>query len=115
MKKEFFIQELESLIRTLDFIQEEQAFIKGKLTNYIDTLVVSSLIAWSEDMQQQILNREAALQLIKKDILLLKSSGMIEPLLLKKDKQQVVYLEQEFILWKHAIDQRLDAVNAFEH
>ena len=95
MKKELFIQELESLIRTLDFIQEEQAFIKRKLTDYIDALVELSLIVWAEDMQQQILNREAALQLIKKDILLLKASGIVEPLLLKKDKQQVNYLENE--------------------
>lgn len=115
MKKELFIQELESLIRTLDFIQEEQAFIKQKFTDYIDTLVGSTLISWAEDMEQQILNREAALQLIKKDILLLKSSKMVEPLLLKKDKQQVIYLENEFIQWKHTIDQKLDAVNSLGH
>ena len=115
MKKELFTQELESLLRTLDFIQEEQAFIKRKLTDYIDTLVATSLIVWAEDMQQQILNREAALQLIKKDILLLKASGIVEPLLLKKDKQQVNYLENEFIHWKHTIDQKLDAINSIEH
>lgn len=115
MKKELFIQELESLIRTLDFIQEEQAFIKRKLTNYIDALVAPVLIEWAEDMDQQILNREAALQLIKKDILILKASGIIEPLLLKKDKQQVNYLENEFIQWKHAIDQKIDSVNSIEH
>lgn len=112
MKKELFIQELESLIRTLDFIQEEQAFLKRKLTDYIDSLVEVNLIEWAEDMQQQILNREAALQMIKKDILLLKASGIIEALLLKKDKQQVNYLENEFIHWKHAFDQKLDAVNS---
>lgn len=115
MKKELFIQELESLLRTLDFIQEEQAFIKRKLTNYIDALVELVLIDWAEDMEQQILNREAALQLIKKDILLLKASGIVEPLLLKKDKQQVNYLENEFIHWKHTIDQKLDAINSIEH
>lgn len=115
MKKELFTQELESLLRTLDFIQEEQAFIKRKLTNYIDALVELVLIDWAEDMEQQILNREAALQLIKKDILLLKASGIVEPLLLKKDKQQVNYLENEFIHWKHTIDQKLDAINSIEH
>ena len=115
MKKELFIQELESLIRTLDFIQEEQAFIKRKLTNYIDTLEEAILIQWAEEMQQQILNREAALQLIRKDLLLLKASGITEPLLLKKDKQQVIYLENEFVQWKHAIDQKLDAVDSVEH
>jgi hypothetical protein len=115
MKKELFIQELESLIRTLDFIQEEQAFIKRKLTNHIDKLVASALIAWAEDMQQQILNREAALQLIKKDILMLKASGIAEPLLLKKDKQQVNYLENEFIHWKHEISLKLDSEISLPH
>lgn len=110
MKKELFIQELESLIRTLDFIQEEQAFIKRKLTNYLDVLVEAILIEWAEEMQQLILNRETALQLLKKDILLLKASGIVEPLLLKKDKQQVNYLESEFITWKQNIDNKIDAV-----
>lgn len=111
MKKELFIQELESLIRTLDFIKEEQAFIKKKLTSYIDYIEASNLIVWAEDMQQQILNREAALQLIKKDISSLKSSKIVEPQLLKRGKQQVGYLEQEFILWKHTIDKQLDTVD----
>ena len=115
MKKELFIQELESMIRTLDFIQEEQAFIKRKLTDYVDMLVEAKMIVWAEDMQQQILNREAALQMIKQDILLLKASGVVESLLLKKDKQQVNYLENEFIHWKHAVDQKLDAFNSIEH
>ena len=110
MKKELYIQELESLVRTLDFIQEEQAFIKIKLTNYIDSIDQESLIVWAEDMQQQILNREVALQLIKKDIISLKSSKIINTELLKRDKQQIGYLEQEFLLWKHAIDKQIENV-----
>jgi hypothetical protein len=110
MKKELYLQELESLIRTLDFIQEEQAFIKKKLTNYIDAIDQASLIVWAEDMQQQILNRELALQLIKKDILSIKSSKIIDTELLKRDKQQVGYLEQEFLLWKHAFDKQIETV-----
>ncbi len=110
MNKELYLQELESLIRTLDFIQEEQAFIKKKLTNYIDSIDQAILIVWAEDMQQQILNRELALQLIKKDILSIKSSKMIDTELLKRGKQQVGYLEQEFILWKHAFDKQIETV-----
>ena len=110
MKKEPFIQEVESLIRTLDFIKEEQAFIKKKLTNYIDSIDQAILIAWAEDMQQQIINRELALQLIKNDILSLKSSKIINTELLKWGKQQVGYLEQEFLLWKQAIDKQIETV-----
>lgn len=111
MKKEFFIQELESLNRTLDFIQEEQAYIKKKLTIYIDAMVESKIILWAEEVQQQILNREVALQLIKKDFLVYKASKTLDEQKLKKDKQQLGYLEAEFIQWKHAIDLQLDAFN----
>jgi hypothetical protein len=112
MKKELFKQELESLLRTLDFIREEQAFIKKKLTNFTDNIDDTFHIQWTEEMQQQILNRESALQLINKDISLLKTSKLIDLVLLKKDKLQVNYLENEFIQWKHTIDQKLDAMNA---
>ena len=70
MKKEFIIQELESLIRSLGFIQEEQAFIKRKLSGLLENLVLNDFIIWAEDLQLQILNREAALRLLKNDILL---------------------------------------------
>lgn len=112
MKKEFLIQELESLIRTLDFIREEQAFIKKKLTNYIDKIDDTFHIQWAEEMQQQILNRESALQLINQDISALKASKVIDLVLLKKDKLQINYLENEFIQWKHTIDQKIDAMNS---
>jgi hypothetical protein len=112
MKKELFKQELESLLRTLDFIREEQAFIKKKLTNFTDNIDDTFHIQWTEEMQQQILNRESALQLINMDISALKVSKTIDQALLKKDKLQVNYLENEFIQWKHTIDQKLDAMNA---
>ena len=112
MKKEFFKQELESLKRTLDFIQEEQAFIKRKLTIYIDAMIESKIILWAEEIQQQILNRESALQLINQDISALKASKAIDLVLLKKDKLQINYLENEFIQWKHTIDQKIDAMNS---
>jgi hypothetical protein len=112
MKKELFKQEFESLLRTLEFIREEQAFIKKKLTNYIDKIDDTFHIQWAEEMQQQILNRESALQLINKDISALKASKIIDPILLKKDKLQVNYLENEFIQWKHTIDQKLDIMNS---
>jgi hypothetical protein len=114
MKKELFKQELESLLRTLDFIREEQAFIKKKLTNYIDNIEDSFHIQWAEEMQQQILNRESALQLINKDISALKVSKTIDQAILKKDKQQVNYLENEFIQWKHTIDQKIDIMNSID-
>ena len=120
MKKEFIIQELESLIRSLDFIQEEQAFIKRKLIGLLENLVLNDFIIWAEDLQLQILNREAALRLLKNDILILKkgvkasksSNNMVEPKFetaYKKYKLQIVYLENEFIAWKSIVNEKFEA------
>ncbi|MEY4456343.1 MAG: hypothetical protein RLY15_607, partial [Bacteroidota bacterium] len=54
MNKEVIILELASLIRSLDFIQEEQAFIKSKLTGKLDSTQDITLLNWVEDIQQQI-------------------------------------------------------------
>ena len=120
MKKEFIIQELESLIRSLDFIQEEQAFIKRKLIGLLENLVLNDFIIWAEDLQLQILNREAALRLLKNDILLLKkgvkasksSNNIVEPKFetaYKKYKLQIVYLENDFITWKSIVNEKFEA------
>ena len=120
MKKEFIIQELESLIRSLHFIQEEQAFIKRKLIGLLENLVLNDFIIWAEDLQLQILNREAALRLLKNDILILKkgvkasksSNNMVEPKFetaYKKYKLQIVYLENDFITWKSIVNEKFEA------
>jgi hypothetical protein len=115
VKKEFFIKELESLQRTLDFIQEEQAFVKQKITHYLDIFEETSWIEWAEDMQQQILNREAALHLLKKDIQKLKAKKLVDIVEVKKQKQQLNYLENEFLTWKQVIDQKLDTVATLDN
>ena len=118
MSKEIIIQELASLIRTLEFIQEEQAFIKRKLTDMIQRMTVGDSVALAEEMHQQILNRELAIQIVQKDVISLDrklkitsnasfdESGTL--CVFKKYKQQVTYLEQEFLNWKHAVDQKFE-------
>ena len=123
MNKEFITQELESLIRSLDFIQEEQAFVKRKLSSLLENLVLNNFIIWAEDLQHQILNREAALRLLQNDILLLKkgvkasklANNIMEAKLLteyKKYKLQVVYLENEFIIWKSNVNDKFEATTS---
>ena len=119
MIKEASIKELESLIRTLEFIQEEQAFIKNKIAGILTDNVVESTIEWVEELNQHISNRESAIQLLKNDILslsrLLKikvpnSSDIDNKIVatLKKYKQQIVYLENEFMSWKHEVNQKIE-------
>ena len=123
MNKEFITQELESLIRSLDFIQEEQAFVKRKLSSLLENLVLNDFIIWAEDLQHQILNREAALRLLQNDILLLKkgvkasklANNIMEAKLLteyKKYKLQVVYLENEFIICKSNVNDKFEATTS---
>ena len=120
MNKEFITQELESLIRSLYFIEEEQAFIKRKLSSLLENLVLNDFIIWAEDLQLQILNREAAVRLLNNDILLLKKgvkasksvNNIVEAKLVteyKKYKLQVVYLENEFIIWKSEVNEKFEA------
>ena len=120
MNKEFIKQEVESLIRYLEFIQEEQAFIKRKLSSLLENLVMNDFIVWAEELQLQILNREAAVKLLLIDILVLKkgikasksANNLVESKLVaeyKKYKLQVVYLENEFIAWKSDVNERFEA------
>jgi lipopolysaccharide export system protein LptC len=119
MNKEMIIKQLESMLRTLDFIKEEQAYIKGKLSILLEHNVIETVVSWAEDLQQQILNRESAVQLLKNDIVSLDrlvklqspQSFSIDNLLmgkLKKFKEQIVYLENNFMQWKHEVDLKLE-------
>ena len=114
-------QEIESLIRSMDFIQEEQAFIKRKLSSFLENIVMHDFIEWAEDLQLQIINRETAIKLLKSDIVTLRNkvkatksiNSIIDASLVldfKKYKQQVVYLENEFILWKNEVNERFEAI-----
>ncbi len=123
MNKEIILQELESLIRTLDFIQEEQSFIKRKLSSLLDHFVMVDLVAWAEELHQEILNRETAVQLLKGDAINFRNQIRIKSSLnniiesskvsiFKKYKQQVGYIEAEFYKWKNAANEKFDtAVN----
>ena len=118
MNKEVIILELASLIRSLDFMQEEQAFIKSKLTGKLDSTQDITLLNWVEDIQQQIINRELAIQLLKKDVQQLgrifnlnrvsRSIDEDQICQFKNDKEQVQYLEKEFIVWKNNINHQLE-------
>jgi hypothetical protein len=122
MNKEIILQEIESLIRTMDFVQEEQAFIKKKLISFLENIVMNDAVIWAEDLSQEIINRETAIQLLKRDILVLKSNvrnkksvnNIMDPSttgIYKKYKQQVGYIETEFVNWKHLVNEKMDSTS----
>jgi hypothetical protein len=120
MNKEIMLQEIESLIRTMDFIQEEQSFIKRKLSSLLENMVMSDVIAWAEDLHQEILNRETAIQLLKGDVVTLRNhvklkrsvNNIVDPSTVaeyKKYKQQVSYIEAEFFTWKNIANEKFES------
>lgn len=118
MNKDVIILELASLERTLDFIQEGQAFIKTKLTDKLEDNQDNTLLIWAEETHQQILNRELAIQLLKKDVKQIdralkllngnKIIGVEKLALIKKYTSQVSYLEQEFLIWKNNVNDYIE-------
>ncbi len=120
MNKEIMLQEIESLIRTMDFIQEEQSFIKRKLSSLLENMVMSDILAWAEELHQEILNRETAIQLLKGDVVTLRNqvkvkrsvNNIVDPNTVadyKKYKQQVGYIETEFFTWKNIANEKFES------
>jgi hypothetical protein len=120
MNKEIMSQEIESMIRTLDFIQEEQAFIKRKLSSLLENMVMSDVLVWAEELHQQILNRETLVQLLKNDIIVFRNNVKLKRsvnnimsldaiALFKKYKQQVGYIESEFYVWKNKTNEQFES------
>ena len=120
MNKENIIQEIDSLNRTLEFIQEEQSFIKSKLGSFLDNVVLTDSIVWAEILHQEILNRESAVQMLKNDISKLSlelktkqfANNLIDAFVLaefKKYKQQVGYIEIQFLAWKQSANDKFES------
>ncbi|MGI9138325.1 MAG: hypothetical protein ACR2IM_04725 [Sediminibacterium sp.] len=121
MNKEEVYMVLDGLLKKLDVIQEDQAVIKRKLSGLLDNTVSSQFIDWAEELHQQILNREAALQLLRKDIIALKKSIMIKKSiiyfignqyvkLITKFKEQIAYLENEYNNWSQTTSEKFDTI-----
>ena len=89
MNKEQLYKDLDSLIIKLNLIQEEQTGIKQKLSGLLDNVVSNLFIAWAEEIHQQILNREAALQLLRKDIIALRKTIAL--------KKSVIYFAEKSV------------------
>lgn len=121
MNKDLLFKDLDGLFIQLDIIQDEQAAIKRKLTGLLDSVVSNHFIDWAEELHQQILNREAALQLLRKDIIALRKAittkksviYLVENQYVKliiKYKEQTAYLNNEFKIWSKVTSEKFDAI-----
>jgi len=121
MNKEVLCKELDDLISKLDVIQEEQAGIKRELSVLLDKVVTNNFIEWAEEIHQQILNREAAMQLLRKDIIVLSKTIVQKKSFIYFDenkytkmisryKEQLTYLDNEFKTWSKVISEKFESI-----
>ena len=121
MNKEQLYKDLDSLIIKLNLIQEEQTAIKQKLSGLLDNVVSNLFIAWAEEIHQQILNREAAMQLLRKDVKALSKTIVQKKSviyfadnkylkMITKYKEQINYLKNEFKIWSKDISEKFESI-----
>jgi hypothetical protein len=123
MNKELLYQQIAGLLKTLDNIQEEQSAMKRKLSILLDKSLLNNYIEWAEEIHQQILNRETAIQLLRKDMSSLKKAITLKKSIiifadtpyhksLEKFKEQVSYLENEFNHWAQFTNEKFQTISA---
>lgn len=123
MNKDELYKDVDGLLSKIDFIQEEQALIKRKLSGLLDHVVSNDFVEWAEELHQQILNREAALQLLRKDIFAFKKTITLKKSLIyfvenqyvkliTKYDEQIAYLDNEFKTWSKLTCEKFDAILA---
>jgi hypothetical protein len=119
MNKEALYLELDVLLMTLALIQEEQTVIKQKLSDLLGNLVSTHFVVWAEEIHQQMLNREDAIALLRKDIIMFKKTIVLKKSviyftgnqfvkMITKYKEQLVYLVIEFNRWSKVTNERFD-------
>ncbi len=122
MNKELLYQQIAGLLKTLDNIQEEQSAMKRKLSILLDKTVLNNFIEWAEELHQQILNRETAILLLRKDMITLKKAITLKKSIiifadtpyhksLEKFKEQVTYLENEFNNWAKCTNEKFETIS----
>lgn len=67
-KLEQFHQENSTWLRTLDYMEQENAYMKNRLSKVLDGYHNQDLLVWAENYQNQILLKEEAIDLLKQDI-----------------------------------------------
>jgi len=109
---EIFNIELSSWLRSLDFMEQENAFMKNNLSRILDSFNEEGLISWADEYQGIILQREAVMDLLREDILkqeaLIAASGYNDHSFVKNSvtavqkeiRSKIEYVEKEFQVLK---------------
>ena len=116
---EQFHQENSTWLRTLDFMEQENAYMKNRLSKVLDGYLNHDLLDWAESYQNQIILKEEAIDLLKQDITAqekrLVSEYLFDGQQLKDEivksqvqlRNQMNYMEDDFFTMKKAFNEYL--------
>lgn len=120
-KQEQFHQENAGWLRTLDFMEQENAFMKQRLGRLLQGFSDPDTLEWAEACQTQMLMKDEAIHLLKQDIhaqeTRLASQYLFHDHTLKNEllsfqqqlQQQMEYVENDFFIMKTKFNQYLSA------
>lgn len=118
-KLEQFHQENSTWLRTLDFMEQEHAFMKQRLSKVVESFGDPDLLEWAENCQNQLIMKDEAIHLLKKDIATqekrLANEYLFHSAQLKNDiisvqqqlRGQMEYMENDFFMMKKKFNQYL--------
>jgi hypothetical protein len=111
---EIFSLEKHTWLKSMEHMEQENDFLKNSISLILDSYSGNELVIWAEDYQHLILQREAAIGLLRDDIAklegLISNANKIFSSALynivysdqKKIRQKLEYLENEFRFLKHS-------------
>ena len=106
-------------------MEQENDFLKKNISRVLDTFTESELINWGDEYQGMILQREAAMNLLKQDIFnqetlidscRQKSSKGVFSKIVSKQKEirsKIYYIEKEFHILKNLFISDFERITSF--
>lgn len=100
--------------RSLDYMEQENDYLKNNLSRILDSFAEKELVVWADEYQGIILQREAAMNLLRRDILnqealIASSKYNLSPssnnriiFAQKEIRSKIAYMEKEFHLLKYS-------------
>lgn len=122
---EILVLENSSWLRSLDYMEQENDFLKNNMSRILDSFSEKELVNWADEYQGIILQREAAMNLLRQDIF--KQEVLIASVRYNyssKTKNQIVlaqkeirtkieYMEKEFQLLKTSFISDVERITSF--
>ena len=122
---EIFVLENSSWLRSLDYMEQENDFLKNNMSRILESFSEKELVNWADEYQGIILQREAAMNLLRQDIF--KQEALIASVRYnhssktnnqivsaqKEIRTKIEYMEKEFQLLKTSFISDVERITSF--